>query len=177
MIGCLKFQACLEAGLPSESDLPNEMAIDACANELSTTISKALAESTPRVARVMPHALRYRLGIQDEIRLKNLFRRKWQISWEPALKAEFSRLQKSLTNQLNEWRNDQLSSMLEILDPEDQSLWKMTKLTNPTEIQHAIQGLKVGKAPGPNGIPNKSLKQLPLSTVSLLVVFNAIFRT
>ena len=29
-IGWLKFQACLEAGLPSEYDLPNEVAINAC---------------------------------------------------------------------------------------------------------------------------------------------------
>jgi len=51
------------------------------------------------------------------------------------------------------------------------------KLTNPTEVQDAIRGLKVGKAPGPDGIPNRALKHLPLSIVSLLVVFNAILRT
>ena len=28
------------------------------------------------------------------------------------------------------------------------------KLTNPEEVQEAIRGLKVSKAPGPNGIPN-----------------------
>ena len=32
-----------------------------------------------------------------------------------------------MTNQLNEWRNDRWSNTLESLDPEDQSLWKMTK--------------------------------------------------
>jgi len=48
------------------------------------------------------------------------------------------------------------------------------KLTNPEEVQEAIRGLKVGKAPGPNGIPNRALKHLPLRTVSLLVlIFNA----
>ena len=51
-------------------------------------------------------------------------------------------------------------------------------LTNPTDVQDAIRGLKVGKAPGLDGIPNRALKHLPLSAVSLLVVlFNAIFRT
>jgi len=30
------------------------------------------------------------------------------------------------------------------------------KLTNPTEVQDAIRGLKVGKAPGPDGIPKCS---------------------
>ena len=32
-----------------------------------------------------------------------------------------------MTRRLNEWRNDQWSTTLESLDPEDQSLWKMTK--------------------------------------------------
>jgi len=51
-------------------------------------------------------------------------------------------------------------------------------LSNPKEIQDAIRGFKVGKAPGPDGIINRALKHLPLSVVSLLVVLsNAIFRT
>jgi hypothetical protein len=32
-----------------------------------------------------------------------------------------------VTNQLNEWRNDQWNGTLESLDPEDQSLLKMTR--------------------------------------------------
>jgi hypothetical protein len=52
------------------------------------------------------------------------------------------------------------------------------KLTNSPEVQDAIRGLKVGKAPGPDGIPKRSLKNLPLRVVSALVVsFNAILRT
>jgi hypothetical protein len=151
-----------------------------------------------------------------------------------------------VTNQLNEWRNDQWSNTLENLDPEYQLLWKMTRrvmriptpspplvtpgglalsdsdktvalavslesqfqpvnnpfvpavievvnetmrtysyapasepqLTNPAEVQTAFRGLKVSKAPGPDGIPNTALKHLPLSAVSLLVVlFNAILST
>jgi hypothetical protein len=52
------------------------------------------------------------------------------------------------------------------------------KLTKPEEIQEAIRGLGVGKAPGPNGIPNRALKHLPQLAVSLLVlIFNAILLT
>jgi len=52
------------------------------------------------------------------------------------------------------------------------------KLTNPEEVQEAIRGLKVSKAPGPNGIPNRALKHLPQRAVSLLVlIFNAILVT
>jgi hypothetical protein len=51
------------------------------------------------------------------------------------------------------------------------------KLTNQTEVQDAIRDLKGGKAPGPDGIPKRALKYLPLRAVSLLnVLFNAILR-
>ena len=51
------------------------------------------------------------------------------------------------------------------------------KLTNPTDVQQTIRSFKVGKALGPNGVPNRTLKHLPLSTISiLLVLFNVIFR-
>jgi hypothetical protein len=43
------------------------------------------------------------------------------------------------------------------------------KLINPMEVQDAIRGLKVGKAPGSNGIPNRALKHLPQRAISLLV--------
>jgi hypothetical protein len=52
-----------------------------------------------------------------------------------------------------------------------------SKRTNPKEVEDAIWGLKVGKAPGPDGISNRALKHLPLSVASLLVVLlKAIFR-
>jgi hypothetical protein len=52
------------------------------------------------------------------------------------------------------------------------------KLSNPEDVQEAIRGLKVSKAPGPNGIPNRALKHLPQRAVSLLVlIFNTILLT
>jgi hypothetical protein len=45
-------------------------------------------------------------------------------------------------------------------------------------FKEAIRGLKVGKAPGPNGIPNRAMKHLPMRAVLLLVqIFNAVLRT
>ena len=52
------------------------------------------------------------------------------------------------------------------------------ELTTPDEVQEAIRGLKVSKAPGPNGLPNRALKHLPKRAVSLLArIFNAVLRT
>src|SRR5215510_6141397 len=52
------------------------------------------------------------------------------------------------------------------------------KLTGPEEVNEALRGLKLGKAPGPNGIPNRVLKHLPQRAVYLLVlIFNAVLRT
>jgi hypothetical protein len=160
-------------------------------------------------------------------------RRQCQETTDPALKAEVNRLQKSVTHRLYEWRNDVWSSTLENLDPENQSLWRMTErvnriptpspplvtlgglalsdrekaealvdsleaqfqpvsvpadpatievvdmslrahlfapasepiLTNPDEVQEAFRGLKLGKTPGPEGIPNRTLKHLLLRAI------------
>jgi hypothetical protein len=42
------------------------------------------------------------------------------------------------------------------------------------EFQDAFRGLKVSKAPGPNGLPNKAVRHLPQRAISLLVaILNA----
>ena len=51
------------------------------------------------------------------------------------------------------------------------------RLAKPDEVHETIRGLKVSKAPGPNGITNRALKHLPKRAVSLLArIFNAILR-
>jgi hypothetical protein len=42
------------------------------------------------------------------------------------MKADINRLQKSVTGQVKEWRNEQWGVTLESLGPEEQSLWKVT---------------------------------------------------
>jgi len=103
------------------------MAIDTCVEKFSGAVLKALAASTPKRRPRDDPRPPVSAGIEDEIRLKNRLRRQWQITRDPALKAEVNRLQRSVTRRLNEWWNDQWSATLESLDPEDQSLWRMTK--------------------------------------------------
>ena len=45
-----------------------------------------------------------------------------------------------MIRRLNEWRNDQWNATLESLNPEDQSLWKMTKrvMRLPTPSSHLV---------------------------------------
>ena len=51
-------------------------------------------------------------------------------------------------------------------------------LTDTDEVQNAIRGLKVGKTPSPNDVPNRALKHLPMRAVLLLAqIFNSILLT
>jgi len=52
------------------------------------------------------------------------------------------------------------------------------QLTTRDEFHEAIRGLKLSKAPGPNGIPKRTLKHLPKRAFSLLAhIFIAVFHT
>jgi len=103
------------------------MAIDTCVENFYGAVLKALAASTPKRRPRDDPRPPIPAGIQDVIRLKNRLRREWEITRDPALKAEVNRLQRSVTRRLSEWRNDQWSATLESLDPEDQSLWRTTE--------------------------------------------------
>jgi hypothetical protein len=47
--------------------------------------------------------------------------RQWHITRDPTIKAEDNCLQRSVTNQLNEWKKGQWSNTKEKLDPENQT--------------------------------------------------------
>jgi hypothetical protein len=103
------------------------MAIDMYVENFSDAVLKALAPCTPKCRPRDDPRHPIPACIQDEIRLKDRLRRRWQLTRDSALKAEVNRLQRSVTQRHNEWRNDQWSATLESLDPEDQSLWRVTK--------------------------------------------------
>jgi hypothetical protein len=123
----VKFQASLEYSLPPTPKLLSGVEIDTSVELVSSAITEALAASVPMRRPRGDLRLPIPARIQDEIRLKYRLRRQWQISRDPALKAEVIRLQRSVTHELNEWRNEQWGATLQGLDPKDQSLWKMTK--------------------------------------------------
>jgi thiaminase len=102
------------------------MAIDTCVDNFSRAILKALAAS-PKCHPCDNLQPPIPAGIQDEICLKNRLRGRWQITRDPALRDEVNHLQRTVTHLLNERSNDHWSATLESLNPEDQSLWRMTK--------------------------------------------------
>ena len=42
-------------------------------------------------------------------------------------------------------------------------------LTSPTEVSKVISGLKASKAPGPNGVLNRVLRNFPRRTITFLI--------
>jgi hypothetical protein len=131
-----KYQAWLDNVIPFNAETEDEAGIDACVGSLTSAISRALEVSTPKSRLRADPRQPILARIQDEIRLKNRLMRQWQLTRDPALKAGVNRLQRSVTLQLQEWRNDQWSDTLEALHPEGQSQWRMTKrvmrVTTPT---------------------------------------------
>jgi hypothetical protein len=103
------------------------MTTDTCVENFSDAVLKALAASTPKRRQRDDRCAPTPAGIPDEIRMKNRLRRQWQVTKDPALKAEVIRLQRSMTRRLNEWRNEHWGAKPESLNPEDQSLWRITK--------------------------------------------------
>jgi len=101
--------------------------MDTLDENLSGAVLQALAASTPKFRPRDYSRPPIPAGIQDEIRLKNRLRRGWQVTRNPALKAEVNRLKRTVTRRLNECRNEQWSATLETLHPEDKSMWRMTK--------------------------------------------------
>jgi hypothetical protein len=97
------------------------MAIDTCVENFYGAVLKALAVSTHKCRPRDDPRPPIPAVIQDEKRTKDRLRRRWQVTRDPALKAEVNRLQRSVSHKLIEWRNDQWSATLESLHPEDQS--------------------------------------------------------
>jgi hypothetical protein len=105
------YQASLEDRLLGNPVTNDEVSIDKCVQELSSDIQESLATSAPkRRSRADPRPLLL-AGIKDEIRLKNRLKRQWQVTSYPALKARVNRLQRLVTHQLNEGKNEHWSDV------------------------------------------------------------------
>jgi hypothetical protein len=86
------FQTHLEDQIPFDLELHNGLVIDKCVENFSGAVLKALAVSTHKCRPRDDPRPPIPTGIQDEIRLKDRLRRRWQVTRDPALKADFNRL-------------------------------------------------------------------------------------
>jgi len=164
------FQTPLEELIPFDSEFHNEMAIDTCVNHFSSAVLKALAASTTKRRPRDDPRPPVPAGIQNEIRLKKRLRMQWQITRDPALKAEVNRLQRSVTRRLNEWRNDQWSATLESLDPADHSLWRMAKrvMRVPTPSPILVTPGGIALSGSEKAEPLQSIWRLRISRCTIL---------
>ena len=96
------FQTHLEDHIPFDPEMHNGMAINTCVDNFSGAVLQALTASTPKCHPCDDPRPPIPARIQDEIRLKNRLRRRWQVTRDPALKAEVNCLQRSMTSRLNE---------------------------------------------------------------------------
>jgi hypothetical protein len=93
--------------------------------------------------------------------------------------AKIEALADTLETQFQTMADPSVLAVIEMVDVALRSYFRTPAsepmLTNPDEVHEVIGGLKVGKAPGPNGIPNGALMHPPLRAVSILVrIFSAI---
>ena len=79
------FQAHLEDQIPFDPVLYSGMAIDTCVENFSGAVLQTRAASTPKCRPRDDTLLPIPAGIQDEIHLKNLLRRRCQVTRDPAL--------------------------------------------------------------------------------------------
>jgi hypothetical protein len=119
----------LETDIPFNLGIHIGVDIDTRVENFSEAVLRALGASTPKSRPSDDILPPIPAGIQDEIRLKNQLWRRCRITRDHALRAEVNRLQRSVTNQLNEWMKNQWGETLESINPEHQSLWRMTKWT------------------------------------------------
>ncbi|KAB0804621.1 hypothetical protein PPYR_01591 [Photinus pyralis] len=213
---------------------------------ITTTINRAIAASTTTRAKDDWDPLALTDIIKELIRDKNRARREYQRSRDPADKAELNRLEREVKTSIWNHRNEQWRQKVESLNPDDGSLWTMSRYLRkkrprlpplhgpfgvaytdadkaealadsleaqcspvyehldeahiqrvhshvrrqlavppPDRIPHTTAGevrnflthLKIRKAPGPDGIPNRALILLPKKGVAHLVaIYNATLR-
>ncbi|GFW47761.1 uncharacterized protein TNCV_2829491 [Trichonephila clavipes] len=90
----------------------------------ATTVTKVI--STPHLR--LPHRIR------ELIKIKNRFRKQWQLN--PLLKREVNSLQRQIKTQISEHRNNSWQNLLTNLHPEDNSLYNLQRklVKKPTII-------------------------------------------
>jgi len=121
------FQIQFKDQIPCGPEMHNGISINTCFEDFSCAILKTVAASILKCHSRDDPRSPLTAGIEDEICLTNRLWWQWQVNKDTVLEAEVNRLQRSVTRRLIEWRKDQWGATLFSLDPEDQSLCRITK--------------------------------------------------
>ncbi|GFV97355.1 probable RNA-directed DNA polymerase from transposon X-element [Trichonephila clavipes] len=177
---------------PSSSNGDLEIAI----RKLGENISEALIEASK--PKFKQPSLKLPSEIKVKIRNRNLIRKFWQRTRDPAVKSEFRTLSRegalgSVANHLLEKAEVIADSLQRQFEPNteaendlftariqrkikrflDAPTYLDLEKTTPGEVQEYIKKLKINKSPGLDLITNRILKNLPLKFVLfILMLFN-----
>ena len=101
------------------AEISNTVQVDNMINIFNSTIKMAIDASVPK-RRITPHSKPFPNNIKVMIQIRNVYRRKW--------KQQMTRLNKSITKEIAEFRNQSWNSMLSNLDKSSPPFWIIAKM-------------------------------------------------
>ncbi|GFV85466.1 probable RNA-directed DNA polymerase from transposon X-element [Trichonephila clavipes] len=115
----IKFQEIVFNSIPGNPIIDTNN-IDNAINNFTGMITSAISATTVTKVISTPH-LRLPHRIRELIKIKNRFRKQWQLTRNPLLKREVNSLQRQIKTQISEHRNNSWQNLLTNLHPEDNS--------------------------------------------------------
>ncbi|GFW76961.1 probable RNA-directed DNA polymerase from transposon X-element [Trichonephila clavipes] len=136
----IKFQEIVFNSIPGNPIIDTNN-IDNAINNFTGMITSAISATTVTKVISTPH-LRLPHRIRELIKIKNRFRKQWQLTRNPLLKREVNSLQRQIKTQISEHRNNSWHNLLTNLHPEDNSLYNLQRklVKKPTIIPRWLAG-------------------------------------
>ena len=122
-----RYQSHIESNFNHELNLHSETDIDSALQTLKCAIIEARNSSVPK-AQVTFDSPIIDESLQLLIRLKNVRRRQYQRSRDPALKIIFRELQKEIKHRFTILRNENFGNKVSQLKPYSKPFWKLSKI-------------------------------------------------
>ena len=109
------------------AEISNTVQVDNMINTFNSTIKMAIDASVPK-RRITPHSKPFPNNIKVMIQIRNVYRRNWKRYRDIEDHRQMTRLNKSITKEIAEFRNQSWNSMLSSLDKSSPPFWKIAKM-------------------------------------------------
>ncbi|XP_047104476.1 uncharacterized protein LOC124732409, partial [Schistocerca piceifrons] len=107
---------------------PEEVGAEAAITSLNQALLRAAETATPgRTHRPQDRSRRLPQAIRELIVAKNHLFREWQITRQPETKRRVNRMRRAITAAVREHRNQAWADLVESLDPDDGSAWRVVR--------------------------------------------------